>query len=322
MRGGATRLAVATAAEAEELRSHFPEAPILVMGALTEPELRRALAAGAEVAVWREGFRELCSRLAGERGTRAPRPRQARQRHGPPRRARPRGCRRAGPGLRRGPGPGAGRRLDPLRDRRRARRRLPRRAARTPSAPSPSAVRELAPGCRVHAANSAATMREPASHFDMVRCGVAVYGLDPFGEDPAAQGLSRRWSCAPTSPTSSASSPGRAPATGAAGARRRTPGSGCCRSATATACAAALTNNAEVLVRRPPLPARRHRLDGQHHDRPRAADRGRAGRRGGADRRPGLRADPRRGAGPAARRRSTTRSPAGSRRRVPRAHGQ
>ena len=41
----------------------------------------------------------------------------------------------------------------------------------------------------VHAANSAATLREPASHFDMVRCGVAVYGLDPFGEDPFAREL-------------------------------------------------------------------------------------------------------------------------------------
>jgi alanine racemase len=41
----------------------------------------------------------------------------------------------------------------------------------------------------VHAANSAATYREPAAHFDMVRCGVAIYGLDPFGEDPGARGL-------------------------------------------------------------------------------------------------------------------------------------
>lgn len=43
--------------------------------------------------------------------------------------------------------------------------------------------------CLLHAANSAATLREPGSHFDMVRCGVATYGLDPFGEDPASQAL-------------------------------------------------------------------------------------------------------------------------------------
>lgn len=41
----------------------------------------------------------------------------------------------------------------------------------------------------LHAANSAATFREPAAHFDLVRCGVAVYGMDPFHEDAAARGL-------------------------------------------------------------------------------------------------------------------------------------
>ena len=40
-----------------------------------------------------------------------------------------------------------------------------------------------------HAANSAAALRDPASHFDMVRCGVAIYGLDPFQHDPADHGL-------------------------------------------------------------------------------------------------------------------------------------
>jgi len=50
-------------------------------------------------------------------------------------------------------------------------------------------VREIAPACTVHAANSAATLREPATHFDMVRCGIAIYGLDPFQRDPAEHGL-------------------------------------------------------------------------------------------------------------------------------------
>jgi alanine racemase len=45
------------------------------------------------------------------------------------------------------------------------------------------------PGLVVHAANSAATLREPGSHFDMVRCGVAIYGLDPFQADPAEHEL-------------------------------------------------------------------------------------------------------------------------------------
>jgi alanine racemase len=45
------------------------------------------------------------------------------------------------------------------------------------------------PGIVLHAANSAATLRDPAAHFDLVRCGVAAYGMDPFGEDPFARRL-------------------------------------------------------------------------------------------------------------------------------------
>ena len=51
------------------------------------------------------------------------------------------------------------------------------------------AERERHPGLSLHAANSAATLRGPEYHFDMVRCGVAVYGMDPFGVDAAARGL-------------------------------------------------------------------------------------------------------------------------------------
>jgi len=40
-----------------------------------------------------------------------------------------------------------------------------------------------------HAANSAATLRYPESHFDMVRCGIAIYGLSPSQGDAAADGL-------------------------------------------------------------------------------------------------------------------------------------
>jgi alanine racemase len=46
-----------------------------------------------------------------------------------------------------------------------------------------------------HAANSAAALRLPESRFDAARCGIALYGLSPFGEDPAADGLepALRW---------------------------------------------------------------------------------------------------------------------------------
>jgi alanine racemase len=40
-----------------------------------------------------------------------------------------------------------------------------------------------------HAANSAAALRFPSSRFDAARCGIALYGLSPFGEDPAHDGL-------------------------------------------------------------------------------------------------------------------------------------
>jgi alanine racemase len=40
-----------------------------------------------------------------------------------------------------------------------------------------------------HVANSAAALRIPESHFDVARCGIALYGLSPFGEDASADGL-------------------------------------------------------------------------------------------------------------------------------------
>jgi alanine racemase len=42
---------------------------------------------------------------------------------------------------------------------------------------------------RRHLANSAATVALPDTWYDMVRPGVALYGLDPLGGDPAAHGL-------------------------------------------------------------------------------------------------------------------------------------
>jgi alanine racemase len=50
-------------------------------------------------------------------------------------------------------------------------------------------LKPLYPGLIAHCANSAATMREPASHLDLVRNGIAIYGLSPFGDDPVAHGL-------------------------------------------------------------------------------------------------------------------------------------
>ena len=46
-----------------------------------------------------------------------------------------------------------------------------------------------------HIANSAATLRYSEARFDAVRCGIALYGISPFGSDPAADGLepALRW---------------------------------------------------------------------------------------------------------------------------------
>lgn len=48
---------------------------------------------------------------------------------------------------------------------------------------------ESFPGVTLHAANSAAALRLPEARFDAARCGIALYGLSPFGGDAAADGL-------------------------------------------------------------------------------------------------------------------------------------
>jgi alanine racemase len=47
-----------------------------------------------------------------------------------------------------------------------------------------------------HLANSAGALRFPDARFDAARCGVAIYGLSPFGSDPGDDGLepALRWS--------------------------------------------------------------------------------------------------------------------------------
>jgi alanine racemase len=46
-----------------------------------------------------------------------------------------------------------------------------------------------------HIANSAAALRIPAAHFDAARCGIALYGLSPFMDDPSVDALEpvMRW---------------------------------------------------------------------------------------------------------------------------------
>ena len=168
--GGATWLAVATAAEAAELRRLAVDVPVLVMGALTRDELRVATDADADVVAWSEEVAEAAPRVHVKLDT---------------------GMGRLG-----------------TRDRELALRLAARPntvGLMTHFATADELDDDLFPAqleafqeflgdvarddVLVHAANSAAALREPAAHFDMVRCGVAIYGLDPFQGDPGAHGL-------------------------------------------------------------------------------------------------------------------------------------
>jgi alanine racemase len=186
--GGATRLAVATATEAEGVGRRLQHIPLLTMGALTAADVDIVLSAGSEVAVWREGFRAFLADRARAQG----RPARVHVKFDS----------------------GMGRLGNPDPEETLA---LARACDADPSlelagvwthfatADEPdsaffeeqltrfesvaAAVKAEFPGAIAHAANSAAVFREPRAHFDMARCGVAVYGLDPFQGDPAERGL-------------------------------------------------------------------------------------------------------------------------------------
>jgi alanine racemase len=186
--GGASRLAVATAVEAEQVGRRLQHIPLLTMGALTAEEVDVVLSAGSEVAVWREGFRSLLADRARAQG----RPARVHVKHD------------SGMGRLGNPDPEEVLALaracdvDPSLD-------LAGVWTHFATADEPdsaffeeqlrrfeavaAAVRAEFPAVVVHAANSAAVFRDSRSHFDMARCGVAIYGLDPFQGDPATRGL-------------------------------------------------------------------------------------------------------------------------------------
>lgn len=182
--GGASWLAVAGAREAVELRAAgLTNTRVLVMGALSPVELREALDVDADVVVWRAETVRAVADAGGGRvhvkldsgmgrlGTRDPREalevaELAAETHG---------VELVGAMTHFAT---ADDREDPFFDRQ---LEVFGRWA--------SAVKDAYPGVIVHAANSAATLRETRSHFDMVRCGIAVYGMDPFGVDPTAGSL-------------------------------------------------------------------------------------------------------------------------------------
>jgi alanine racemase len=186
--GGASRLAVATATEAEQIGRRLQHVPLLTMGALTAEEVDVAISAGSELSVWREGFR----RLAADRA----------RAHGHPTRLHV----KFDSGMGRLGNRDAAETIE-----------LARACAADPNLELAGiwthfatadeldsdyfdeqlrrfdevakAVKAEHPAVTVHAANSAAVLRDKRSHYEMARCGVAVYGLDPFQRDPAEQGL-------------------------------------------------------------------------------------------------------------------------------------
>jgi alanine racemase len=183
--GGAAWLGVADAREARELREGgLRDVRVLVMGPLSLPELSEALAADADVVVWSESYLRAVAAAGGGRvhvkfdsgmgrlGTRDP----------------AEASRVAAAAAQTPDVTLAGvmthfATADELKDDGFFAGQLSvfTRWART--------VKDEHPEIVVHAANSAATMREPEAQFDMVRCGIAIYGMDPFGRDPAARAL-------------------------------------------------------------------------------------------------------------------------------------
>ncbi len=180
--GGAAWLAVATANEAAELRAAGIEGPLLVMGALSPEELDVAVEARADVVAWREGFVAAIAARGGATGV------HVKLDTGMGRL----GTRDANEATR-------------VADAIEAAPNLRLAGAMTHFATAdeeddgflreqldafrPWAAALAERGALVHAANSAATLRAPEARFGLVRCGIAVYGMDPFHEDPAAHGL-------------------------------------------------------------------------------------------------------------------------------------
>jgi len=185
--GGATTLAVATVGEAAELRAAGLQAPVLILGAISSEELPVALRARAEVVAWNERF---IANVAAAAGAAAPV--------------------RVHLKLDSGMGRLGTRRIDEafavaqaVRDRGPATELVGVMTHLATAdgdlgfaaeqlavfAPFANELQERFGRLRVHAANSAATLRVPGSHFDMVRCGIALYGCDPMNVDPDATGL-------------------------------------------------------------------------------------------------------------------------------------
>ena len=185
---GADRIAVATAREAAQIRTSVPNLPLLTLGALTASEADLAISVGTDVGVWDRSFIGALSSRAEAAGS------------------------RLGVHVKYDTGMGRLGCADPEEVVELARvvsadPNLDLVAVWTHFATADEAdssflvqqrdrlaetgerIRGEFPGVKLHAANSAALIADPKCHFDMVRPGVAVYGMDPFGREPAEHDL-------------------------------------------------------------------------------------------------------------------------------------
>src|SRR5439155_20997256 len=161
---------------------------LLVMGALTTEELELALASGADLVAWRESFTDAVVKKAQEAGVRA----------------------RLHVKLDTGMGRLGTKDIEEatgIAERAAGEASLSLAGVMTHFAtadepnsdffdeqlrrfqPFADQIKQKQPDCVVHAANSAALYRDEHAHFDMARCGIAVYGLDPFHRDPSERRL-------------------------------------------------------------------------------------------------------------------------------------
>ena len=188
--GGARSLAVATAAEAAELRAGGIDAPVLIMGALSDEELPLALAARGEVVAWSEEFVPALLRARLRVGAAGPVRVHVKLDSGMGRLGT-RVLAEAVHVAERVAGAEPGLELAGAMTHFASADEDPEFTAAQLARFEPF-VRQLRasrPGIVAHAANSAATLLFPASHLDLVRCGIAVYGCDPMNDDPAPHGL-------------------------------------------------------------------------------------------------------------------------------------
>jgi alanine racemase len=165
LQAGAAALCVATVGEGVALRTALPEARIVVLGPLMRGDEQRALEAGLEVTVSTPDLPDGL-RLHAKVDT---------------------GMGRWG--------------MSPEEARRLAPERLAGLMSHLATADEADdtfarvqierflALAEELPGVPLHLANSAGAIRFPEARLDAVRCGIALYGLSPFGDDPALQGL-------------------------------------------------------------------------------------------------------------------------------------